>query len=99
MASVEKRQQAVCASKRRYDSEKDAKHGAMACLGTRLQKLWVYPCKACGGWHLTSHPQNRRYRVRLSDADLVPIATTQPTVGSLGPVLAQALTTGRGRLS
>jgi len=44
-----------CANKRRYVTDVEARAAAMASLEHHggPDKLWVYRCKDCDGWHLT----------------------------------------------
>jgi hypothetical protein len=49
----------ACPRKVRYTSEIAARMGAQASITTRdpnaprLERLWVYQCPVCSGWHLT----------------------------------------------
>jgi len=51
----------TCTSKKRFNSEFLARSGAArhvyrSTLDKRAKRLWVYSCKFCSGWHLTSRP-------------------------------------------
>ena len=47
-----------CARKDRYHSEQFARQVGQQCLRREegLACLYVYPCAACRGWHLTRKP-------------------------------------------
>ena len=47
----------MCRRKMRYADEMGATAGAMCSLDRRpeVRRLWVYPCPACKGWHLTKY--------------------------------------------
>ena len=42
--------------KERYDTRAEAESAAAACAAHGAPRLYVYRCRFCGGWHLTSHP-------------------------------------------
>lgn len=47
-----------CAGKRRWSDELSACAGALAAVERRqVDKLWVYQCPHCRGWHLTRNRQ------------------------------------------
>jgi hypothetical protein len=50
-----KKKVVTCQSKRRHPDEITARAAAMRAIQYRGQvnKLWVYPCPECRGWHLT----------------------------------------------
>ena len=43
-----------CGKKARYHSEGEALDKAMRYMLMGAPKLRAYPCRLCGGWHLTS---------------------------------------------
>lgn len=43
-----------CRDKNRYDSAHEAEHARIECERARGQRLRIYDCDDCGGWHLTS---------------------------------------------
>lgn len=45
-----------CGRKVRHRTECDALRAALAAMRRGAPPLWVYSCRMCGGWHLTSHP-------------------------------------------
>lgn len=55
----------TCKGKRRMVTEVEARAVALGALteNTKTAKLWVYACRHCDGWHLTSHNQGRRWAV------------------------------------
>jgi hypothetical protein len=55
----------TCASKRRWSDEVSARAGAMSAIQfyQNTDRLWVYRCKECNGWHLTSKDNGRRQMV------------------------------------
>lgn len=46
-----------CGRKCRYPHELAATRVALQAMRKGAPPLWVYPCRFCGGWHLTSHPR------------------------------------------
>lgn len=46
-----------CGRKVRYPHELAATRVALEAMRRGAPPLWVYPCRFCGGWHLTSHPR------------------------------------------
>ena len=52
----------TCSKKKRYSDELTARAGCMTVLqqdpNNSPPKLWVYKCKECKGWHLTSNTQS-----------------------------------------
>jgi hypothetical protein len=60
----------TCKAKPRYVSEVEARANALLSLETRrdTDRIWVYRCRHCSGWHLTSSNQGKRYMVRLEVA-------------------------------
>jgi hypothetical protein len=56
----------TCKDKRRFTDEIHAKAVGMIELEENCgngKQLWVYPCRACDGWHLTSKNQGRHREV------------------------------------
>lgn len=54
-------QRRACDRKTRFGSEQAARHGARWAINfgdrhERPDRLWVYPCYICRGWHMTSSP-------------------------------------------
>jgi len=47
----------ACGRKVRYRGEVEALRAALRAMRNGAPPLWVYPCRFCGGWHLTSHPE------------------------------------------
>lgn len=55
---------ANCLRKRRYADELSTRAGAQRSLRSMQQdEIWIYQCRECRGWHITSRPQGRRWRV------------------------------------
>ena len=55
-----------CTSKVSFVSEGAARIGATRILyapSCRTKRMWVYPCKFCPGWHLTSSPSGHGVEV------------------------------------
>ena len=48
---------ASCSRKVRYPNELCATRAALSSMRRGAPPLYVYPCRFCGGWHLTSHPR------------------------------------------
>lgn len=62
----------ACKYKRRFSDEAHARaKGSVTAAEMGEAQLWVYPCKQCSGWHLTSRDRGVRWRV---DADHTVIA-------------------------
>lgn len=59
-----------CSSKQRSVSEVEARANALLSIETRrdTDRLWVYRCTHCFGWHLTSLNRGKRFLVMLADA-------------------------------
>lgn len=57
----------VCAKKRYYTDECQARAAAMDSMEKYdgVKALWVYQCPHCPGWHLTKHPGKERFKVDL----------------------------------
>lgn len=56
----------VCAGKRRFLDDIAAKVIGMVELEENCgngKRLWVYLCRHCNGWHLTSNNKGRRFEV------------------------------------
>jgi hypothetical protein len=55
----------TCRVKRRFTDEAAARAHAMLSIQEEKNRwrLWVYPCRHCGGWHLTSKENGKRYLV------------------------------------
>jgi hypothetical protein len=53
-----KKEVAVCQKKRRHPDELTARAAAMDAIqrNRNADKLFVYPCQHCRGWHLTRFP-------------------------------------------
>jgi len=49
--------QKVCLKKIRYWSERQASRIAELAMATRPDRIWVYRCPHCEGWHLTRMEQ------------------------------------------
>jgi hypothetical protein len=51
----------ACEGKRKFDTKLDAEHCARvrmrAGAAEKTLALWVYKCRDCRNWHLTSSPQ------------------------------------------
>lgn len=58
-----------CRKKRYYTDEIAARAGALLALSewADTQRLWVYECKKCPGWHLTSVNQGQRWLVTAGE--------------------------------
>jgi hypothetical protein len=54
-----------CKAKPRYTDELQARAAATVRLDEKPQlvRLWIYRCKHCFGWHLTSKSQGARFAV------------------------------------
>lgn len=51
-----------CGGKTSYPSEHQARNSRKAVYKQgRKRRLRVYPCRACGGWHLTSEVGNKAW--------------------------------------
>lgn len=48
----------ACTSKRRYASHIEAEDAAAWCADHGRTGLRIYRCPYCGGWHLTSKPED-----------------------------------------
>lgn len=55
----------TCRKKRRFSDENLARVHAMLSIQEEKnrRRLWVYHCRHCDGWHLTSKDQGRRWLV------------------------------------
>lgn len=55
----------TCNGKRRFVSEVEARAAAAVSLDERrdAERLWVYLCGHCSGWHITSRAHSTRYVV------------------------------------
>lgn len=55
----------TCKNKRRFVSEVEARAGALVSVDERrdTDRLWVYLCAECAGWHLTSSAHSNRWLV------------------------------------
>lgn len=64
--------EAACRRKQRYSSELSARMGAQAAItGLRnAARLWVYRCRYCLRWHLTSNAEINAGSVPVSSRDL-----------------------------
>lgn len=65
-----KRKVVVCHRKRRFTDEFVARAAAQIELEQRhvtIDKLWVYRCHECSGWHLTSKAKSRKSMVTLDN--------------------------------
>ena len=60
----------TCQVKQRWVTEIEARANALLSLEERrdTDRLWVYRCPHCSGWHLTSVPNGKRWLVRLEVA-------------------------------
>lgn len=59
----------TCENKRRHVDECTARAAAMDSItrpGSNVQRLWIYRCPVCNGWHLT---RNNQANARLVTAD------------------------------
>lgn len=56
----------TCKEKRRYPDEISVRAiGAVSIEERRnTDRLWCYRCRHCGGWHLTSANQGKRWEIR-----------------------------------
>lgn len=52
----------ACGSKNRYASRMEAEAAKNSCAAHGRGGLSIYRCPYCDGWHLTSHPRDRRTR-------------------------------------
>lgn len=52
----------ACGSKNRYASRMEAEAAKNSCAAHGRGGLSIYRCPYCDGWHLTSHPRDRRAR-------------------------------------
>lgn len=58
--------QGACATKRRYASEEAARAvGLYALEMGNAERLWVYHCDGCRGWHLTKSSKSARFAVHV----------------------------------
>lgn len=63
-----KPRQLACANKRRYSDEFAARAAAQHVITVDSpERLWVYQCEFCRGWHLTSRKQGRRWLVTANE--------------------------------
>jgi hypothetical protein len=54
----------TCRAKRRYSDQFAARAGAAGEIDAgRASRLWIYHCRECQGWHLTSKDQGRAWLV------------------------------------
>ena len=59
----------ACKMKSRFTDEPQARAAALVAIetprtnGKPVQRLWVYRCNHCSGWHMTSSPHDRRWLV------------------------------------
>lgn len=54
----------ACVDKNRYPDLMTAKAAGMHYVDRgQIAALWTYPCKICGGYHLTSHDRGRKHNV------------------------------------
>jgi hypothetical protein len=57
----------ACSSKLRYPDEMTARAAGLHYIGSGAQdapkRLWWYRCKHCGGTHLTSNDNGRKFNV------------------------------------
>jgi len=68
-APPKKRPVLICEGKRRYSCELTARAAAMISITEHgnVSRLYVYRCDVCGGWHLTKHPNGRKYMVTANN--------------------------------
>lgn len=58
-----------CKMKDRFTDEPQARAGALIAIenprreSEKVDRLWVYRCKHCFGWHMTSSPHDNRWLV------------------------------------
>jgi len=58
-----------CKMKDRFTDEPQARAAALVAIENprrpeaRVARLWVYRCKHCFGWHMTSSPRDKRWLV------------------------------------
>lgn len=59
----------VCLKKRRYTDECQARAAAMDSLERHPgeDKLYVYRCNCCAGWHLTKSNHGRKFLVTVNN--------------------------------
>lgn len=50
----------ACEPKNRYASRMEAEAAKNSCAAHGRGGLSIYRCPYCDGWHLTSHPRDRR---------------------------------------
>ena len=58
----------ACTSKTRHPSEMIARMTAQKVIMRKrgsLNRMWVYPCEHCDGWHTTSVPSRTEWTVTL----------------------------------
>lgn len=58
-----------CRKKRYFDNELAARAGALLALSewADVPRLWIYKCKQCPGWHLTSKDQGKALLVTAGE--------------------------------
>lgn len=55
---------ANCRRKRRYSDEFGARGGAQHfCRARAVERVWVYRCPCCRGWHFTRKAKAKKYMV------------------------------------
>lgn len=68
-----------CRKKRRLSDEFAARAVAAGEIDSgRVERLWIYHCRECQGWHLTSQDQGRRWRV---EKDALVAEGPRPDIG------------------
>ena len=58
-----------CRNKRRYSDEFTARAGVQSFLqyeANENDRAWIYRCTECGGWHMTSKSNGRKWMVTRS---------------------------------
>lgn len=77
MTAPPKKQRVVnCENKRRYADEFTARAGTSHYLEAeqkKLDHLWIYRCRECGGWHMTSKNQGPRWKITRDEVMITPL--------------------------
>lgn len=60
-----------CTKKNRYETRLKAKRVATARMIETGQKLYVYRCRYCGGWHISKRRRQRSVHNRTNDLHIM----------------------------